>query len=157
MRIPRIQIRITTNTDPHLRNCVAIPIFFRIYCTPSSPTPHLGKILVSRSFHSGFGVIFCLIKWQITARPADFTVSSSNLPRRIMGRILHIKLHFQSCAVLPFFFLFKPGVPEPPEAAVFGWSRSRYFWSGSCSYSTVNILFLRDPKVMLTLIVFRFF
>ena len=133
MRIPRIQIRITTNTDPHLRNCVAIPIFFRIYCTPSSPPPHLGKILVSRSFHSGFGVIFCLIKWQITARPADFTVSSSNLPCRIMGRILHIKLHFQSCAVLPFFFV-KTRVP--------GAARSRCFWVESEPVFLVRLLLL---------------
>ena len=35
-------------------------------------------------------------------------------------------------------------------AALFGWSRSRFYWSGSgsysYSYSTVNILLLRDPK-----------
>ena len=39
-------------------------------------------------------------------------------------------------------------LPEPPGAALFGWSRSRFFLSGSgsYSYSTVNILFLLDPN-----------
>ena len=37
-------------------------------------------------------------------------------------------------------------------AAVFGWSRSRFLGPAPAPTPTLNILFLRDPKVILTLI-----
>ena len=48
--------------------------------------------------------------------------------------------------------LLQPGLPEPPWAALFGWSRSRFLGPAPAPTpiyildSTVNILFLRDPK-----------
>ena len=55
-------------------------------------------------------------------------------------------------------------VPEPPRARVFGWCRSRIFCpapapTSSYSYSTCTVkpVILREPKVILTFIVFRLF
>ena len=44
---------------------------------------------------------------------------------------------------------YSAGLPEPARAALFGWSRSRFFGPAptpTLTHRTVNILFLRDPK-----------
>ena len=51
-------------------------------------------------------------------------------PRQVKWTILRWKFRY-----------FKAGLPEQPGAALLGWSRSCFFWSGSGSYSYSTIFY----------------